>query len=98
MLPKNINELKPKLALVKAKYQLKSMALFGSVLREDFREDSDIDILVDFQSDDFVLFLQLADELEEMLNHKVDLVTSRSLKPRQLDYIQNQLIYVWLFL
>ncbi len=88
ILKKNINNLR-------YKYPFESMALFGSVNRSDFNAAiSDIDILVDYQSSDVMLFLKLAEDLEQLLNHKVDLVTKRSLKPRQLQYLENQLRYV----
>jgi len=79
---------------LKNKYPVKSMAVFGSSVREDFKENSDVDIVVDFQSDDFLLFNNLAEELEVILGKKIDLITLRSLKPRHLQYIQNQMIYV----
>ena len=52
-------------------------ALFGSVLREDFRPDSDVDVLVSFVEDArWSLFdlVRMQDELKEMFGHEVDLV------------------------
>lgn len=40
-----------KLAEICRRYQVRELALFGSVLRDDFREDSDIDILVEYEPD-----------------------------------------------
>jgi len=48
-----IQRLKEAVKELKRKYPLRKMALFGSVLRDDFTEESDIDILIDFNSDDF---------------------------------------------
>jgi uncharacterized protein len=76
------------------KYSVNKIALFGSVLRDDFNEQSDFDILVDFDSDDFDQYLQLADELEFILKRKIDLLTFRSLKPRHFEYLRNKLLYV----
>jgi predicted nucleotidyltransferase len=70
------------------------MAVFGSSVREDYKEKSDLDIVVDFQSDDFLLFNSSAEEFEVILGKKIDLITLRSLKPRHLHYIQNQMIHV----
>lgn len=89
-----IEALKEVSGYVKSKYPVKSMAVFGSSVREDYKENSDVDIVVDFQSDDFLLFNSLAEELEVILGKKIDLITLRSLKPRHLQYIQNQMIYV----
>ncbi|MBK7636894.1 MAG: nucleotidyltransferase domain-containing protein [Saprospiraceae bacterium] len=50
-------------------------------MRSDFNEDSDVDILIDFQSDDFLLFNSLAEESETLLGQKIDLKPTRSLKP-----------------
>jgi hypothetical protein len=54
------------------------LSLFGSVLREDFNEESDIDILVEFEPDRMVGFLRLAEleiALSEKFCRKVDLRT-----------------------
>ena len=89
-----ILKLKPQLNRLKSSYYVKKMALFGSVTRDDFNDQSDIDLLIDFDSDDFTLYLQLIEELESILGRKVDLITFRSLKPRQLEYLEKKLIYV----
>ncbi len=89
-----IQRLKEAVKELKRKYPLRKMALFGSVLRDDFTEESDIDILIDFNSDDFLLFNALAEELEMITGRKVDLITSRSLKQRHYDYIKDRLLYV----
>ena len=66
------------------KYHIRSISLFGSVLRGDFQQKSDIDVLVDFEK--APTFFEL-DEIEEELkklfktNHKLDLVTLHSLSP-----------------
>lgn len=62
------------------------LALFGSVLREDFREDSDVDVLVQFEPDHVPGFIALAameDELSALLGGRnVDLVTEKFLNRR----------------
>jgi predicted nucleotidyltransferase len=89
-----IIKLKKSIEDFKLRYPLANMAVFGSALRSDFNEDSDVDILIDFRSDDFLLFNSLAEELETLLGKKIDLVTARSLKPRQYEYLKNHLLYV----
>jgi len=76
------------------RYNLKSIALFGSITRNETTEKSDIDILVDFEKPIGLEFVLLADELEEILGVKVDLVTPRALKPKMLEYIKQDLQYV----
>lgn len=89
-----IERLKKAMPSIKRKYSIEYLSLFGSILRDDFTKQSDVDILVDFQSDDALMFLDLADELELILNRKIDLVSKRSLKPRHLSYIEKQLLHV----
>lgn len=70
--------------------QIRSLALFGSVLRDDFRADSDIDILVDFESDAVVGMVALGRmqrELSALLARPVDLVPRVGLKPRIRDSV-----------
>lgn len=76
------------------KYDLKSIALFGSIAREEATEKSDIDILVEFEKPIGLEFVLLADELEEILSIKVDLVTQKALKPKMFEYIKQDLQYV----
>jgi len=64
------------------KWTIREFALFGSVLRDDFRADSDIDVLVEFEPNhgwSLLDHVQMQDELQELLNRKVDLVSKRGL-------------------
>ena len=64
------------------KWKVVEMALFGSVLREDFRPDSDVDVLVTFAPDDgWSLWdlIDMRDELREMFGREVDLVEKKNL-------------------
>ena len=72
------------------RYQVRELALFGSMLRQDHRPDSDADLLVSFQPAARVTFLTLARmqrELEALLGRKVDLVPKDGLKPVIRDHI-----------
>src|ERR1700686_1646298 len=63
--------------------QAKELALFGSVLREDFNAESDIDVLVTFAPDNSRSLFDLVDmqdELAALLRRKVDLVTRGGLR------------------
>ena len=59
------------------------LALFGSVLRNEARSDSDVDLLVEFVpgQKSFDRFLALCDLLETLLGHPVELVTTEALSP-----------------
>ena len=65
------------------RYHIRRMALFGSVLRDDFRPDSDVDVLVEFEPGQAVGFFRLVnmeDELSALLGgRKVDLRTPEEL-------------------
>ena len=66
------------------RYQVRRMALFGSVLRDDFRPDSDIDVLVIFDPSARVTFMTLGRmkrELSALFERSVDLVPQEGLKP-----------------
>ncbi len=56
---------------------IRKLALFGSVLREDFGPDSDVDVLVEFEPDHVpgLLFFTMENELSEIMGRKVDLNT-----------------------
>ena len=76
------------------RYPIASMALFGSFARSEQTEASDIDLLVELNGRIGSKFIDLADELEESLGTKVDLVSKKGIKPRYLRSIESELIYV----
>ncbi len=78
------NKIPSIIALMK-KHRVKRAYAFGSVVKEGFNKDSDIDLLIAFEDDlDPVEYGQhyfdLADQLEELLERPVDLITEASLK------------------
>jgi len=95
---KNISEIKELLQKNKInlmmRYNLRSIALFGSITRNEATEKSDIDILVEFEKPIGLEFVLLADELEELLGVKIDLVTPNALKPKMFEHIKQDLQYV----
>lgn len=67
------------------KYHIKRLAIFGSALRDDFRSDSDIDVLVEFQPGHVpgLDFIAIERELSGLLQgRRVDMVTPKFLSPR----------------
>ena len=78
-----INIPKDKIAEFCHRWKITEFALFGSVLRDDFRPDSDIDVLVTFAADaPWSLFDlgAMSAELKEMLGREVDLVEKAGVK------------------
>ena len=76
------------------KYHLTSIGVFGSFTREDFRDDSDIDILIEYDQPMGIEFIDLAEELEKLLKRPVDLVSRNGIKPKYFKEIQKDLMYV----
>jgi len=67
---------------------VKSLALFGSVARDEARPDSDDDILVEFsQPTGLFGFVRVKDYLEQLLGYPVDLVTPDALRPQMRDQV-----------
>ena len=76
------------------KWKVAELALFGSVLREDFGPESDVDVLVSFASDaQWGLFdeARMEEELAELLGYPVDLVSRRAVE-RSENWIRRRAI------
>ena len=77
------------------RFGVKSLAVFGSVARGEAGPDSDVDILVEFESRaTFDRYMGLKFFLEDLLGRQVDLVTRKALKPRLRPYVEREAIYV----
>ena len=78
----DINSIKEKILPILKEYQVKRVALFGSLVYGKARHDSDIDILVDIGADISLLeFVGLKQRIEEALGRQIDLVEYDTLKP-----------------
>ena len=87
-----LKEAKPSL---EKKYGVKELALFGSYSRNTaVAGKSDVDVMVAFYQPIGLAFVDLADELEGLLNMKVDLVSRNGIKPKYFTVIEPDLIYV----
>ena len=72
---------------------IRRLALFGSVLRDDFRPDSDVDVLVEFQAGVRVGYLaiaRMARELADMMGRAVDMRTPAELHPAFRDEVMKE--------
>ena len=72
-----------KIASFCRRHHIEQLALFGSVIGQDFRADSDVDVLVEFEPGHIpgLAFFEMERELSEILGHKVDLNTPGFLSP-----------------
>jgi len=82
-----------------SRYAIREIALFGSVTRDDFRPDSDVDVLVELAPGAQIgLFdlIQIKEELAASIGRQVDLVTKGMLSPFFRDDVlaQREVIYV----
>lgn len=75
-------------------HRIKTLALFGSAVREDFGADSDVDVLVEFSPDttpDFAEILAIQNELELLFRRPVDLLERRAVEQSR-NYIRRRAI------
>ncbi len=75
-------------------YPIKSMAIFGSYSRKEQNDNSDLDIMVEFKDKIGIRFVDLADDIENIIGFKVDLVSKKGIKEKYLKAISSDLIYV----
>lgn len=78
-----------------SRFGVKRLALFGSTARDEAREDSDVDVLVDFSEPaTFRGYFGLKFCLEELMGREVDLVCDDSVRPRLKTHIERDAINV----
>lgn len=76
-------KLRQHLPELKQRYHVKSLGVFGSWIRDEQSEGSDLDLLVEFFDPPGLFgFVELEEHLSDLLGVKVDLVTKNALKPR----------------
>jgi hypothetical protein len=80
--------------MLEKQYAVSELGLFGSYVRNEQNDQSDIDILVDFKRPIGIEFVDLADLLEKELDLKVDLVSRNGIKPKYFSAIQPEIVYV----
>jgi hypothetical protein len=91
---KKLEELKPSL---KEEFKVKTIGIFGSYIKEEEKEKSDLDILVEFEESaklSLLDFVGLENYLSEVLGVKVDLVEKCTLKPRIGKHILEEVVNI----
>jgi len=93
-----LQRLKSELQFINQHYGVKKIGLFGSYARNEQHEDSDIDLLVEFEKPIGLKFFELSDYLEKCFGKKVDLLTKVGLDHIRIkqvaEGIQESVIYV----
>lgn len=89
---KKITQLKP---ILKEKYCINEIGIFGSYVKNQQTKDSDIDILVDFTDDiDIFTVADLINMLNSVFGKKIDIVNKKTLRPKISKNILSEVIYV----
>jgi predicted nucleotidyltransferase len=87
--------LEGELPVLRERYGVAKLAVFGSAARDELRPDSDVDVLVALEgAATFARYFELREFLEQLLGRRVDLVTERGLKPRARAYVEKDLVRV----
>ena len=77
------------------RFEVKKLALFGSAARDQLRNDSDVDVLVEFEGVvTYDGYFGLQAYLQVLLGRTVDLVTEGGLKPRARQHVEKDLVRV----
>lgn len=76
------------------RFKVRKIALFGSYARGEQGSNSDVDILVEVDPSIGLEFVTLAEKIEKLLGVNVDLVSSRSVTSKAMEFIKPELIYV----
>lgn len=87
--------LQTQLEVTRQRFGARQLSVFGSAARDELSEDSDIDVLVEFDGlPTFDNYMGLKFFLQDLLKRRVDLVTRDSIKPRMREIIERDLIRV----
>jgi hypothetical protein len=74
---------------------LSELGIFGSYVRGEQNEESDVDVLIDYtEAPDLIELIDLENYLSDNLGMKVDVVTKNGLKPRLKERILSEVVYV----
>jgi predicted nucleotidyltransferase len=80
---------------VSREYKVKEIGIFGSIVRGEQKNRSDIDILVEYyELPDLLKFIELERRLQKILRKKVDLVEKHGIRPELKDRILKEVVYI----
>ncbi len=88
-----LEQLNQKAEELKQNFSVRSIGLFGSLVRNEADSESDVDILVDFVQPTFDHYMDLKFYLESLFGRSVDLVIADALKPYLKPGIEREVIY-----
>ena len=88
-----LQTLRSHLPELQKKYPIGRLGVFGSYARGEASEKSDIDIAVEITGPMGLNFVAMANEIEDLLGKKTDVVPLRSIKPQYLQFVQKDIVY-----
>lgn len=87
--------LKDQKPILKRRFKVKEIGIFGSFVRGEQKDTSDLDLLIDFEEPiGLIQYVGLQNYLSDKIGEQVDLVTKSGLKPRIGKHILREVIYV----
>ncbi len=90
-----LNFLESHKQIIIERFGVKHLALFGSIVRDEAREDSDLDVLVEFEGgESYRNYFDLLFYLEDQLHCEIDLVSLDAVRPQLKPYIEKEALYV----
>ncbi|MCI5188305.1 MAG: DNA polymerase beta [Candidatus Electrothrix sp. AS4_5] len=82
-------------SLLHNKYKIIRLGIFGSYIRGEQQSGSDVDVLIDYdKAPSLIELIEIENMLSDLLGLKVDLVTSRGLKPQLRQRILDEVVYL----
>ncbi|MGR0480877.1 MAG: nucleotidyltransferase family protein [Candidatus Electronema sp. V4] len=82
-------------SLLKNKYHISKVGIFGSYVRGEQHNESDVDVLIDYdEAPSLIALIEIENMLSDLLGMKVDLVTRKGLKPQLRQHILNEVVYL----
>jgi uncharacterized protein len=90
-----VKQIRKKILPILRQHGIKKAGLFGSIVRDELKEESDIDILIEIKKDISLLdFIGIKLELEDVLGKNIDLVEYDTIKPRLKDRILKEQVRI----
>lgn len=81
--------------IIRQRFKVKEIGIFGSFVRGEQNESSDLDLLIDFEEPiGLIRYVGLQNYLSDKIGERVDLITKSGLKPRISGHILKEVIYV----
>lgn len=82
-------------SLLKNKYHISKVGIFGSYVRGEQRNESDVDVMIDYdEAPSLIALIEIENMLSDLLGMKVDLVTSKGLKPQLRQHLLDEVVYL----